>query len=95
MARNSKSSIAICLSRLDSLIQSVGRLQKAHASRCSGPTNEQSFHEIRLAKAAIEADYRELKTKLNEVRASLSDDDQEQRAKSQRRQMLVEKVFSR
>lgn len=93
MVRNSENSIAICLSRLDSLIQSVGRLQKAHASRGINPSNERSFREIRLAKAAIEADYQALKTKLNEVRASLADD--EQVAKSHRRQVLMEKVFSR
>lgn len=93
MEHNSASTIAICLSRLDNLIQSVGRLQKAHASRGTKPSNERSFHEIRLAKAAIEADYQALKTKLNEVRASLADD--EQRAKSERRRMLMEKVFSR
>jgi len=89
----SESSVAICLSRLDSLIQSIGRLQKAHASRGTHPSDERSFREIRLAKAAIDADYRVLKTKLDEIRISLADDNQ--RAKSQRRQMLVEKVFSR
>lgn len=91
--RNPETAIATCLSRLESLIQSVGRLQKAHISRDSDPSSECSFREIRLAKAAIEADYEVLKSKLNEVRAVLGDD--EQRAKSHRRQVLMEKVFTR
>lgn len=90
---DSESTIAGCLSRLDSLIQSVSRLQRAHALRASNPTGERSFHEIRLAKAAIEADYQTLKMKLTEVRDNLADD--EQRAKSARRRVLTEKVFSR
>ena len=89
--RSSDSSIATCLSRLDSLIQSVGRLQKAHASRCANPSNERAFRKIQLAKAAIEADYKALRAKLNEVRISLSDD--EELAKSKRRQKLLERVF--
>lgn len=93
MANASDSKIAACLTRLDNLIQSVGRLQKAHNSRGCDPSNERSFREIRLAKAAIESDYEVLKTKLNEMRVSLGDD--EQRAKSKRRQMLMEKVFPR
>lgn len=91
--RNPETAIATCLSRLESLIQSVGRLQKAHISRDSDPSSERSFREIRLAKAAIEADYEVLKSTLNEVRAVLGDD--EQRAKSHRRQVLMEKVFTR
>lgn len=90
---DSESAIVSCLSRLDNLIQSVGRLQRAHALRASNPASERSFHEIRLAKAAIETDYQTLKMKLTQVRDSLADDDQ--RAKTARRRMLTEKVFSR
>ncbi|MBN9290745.1 MAG: hypothetical protein J0H36_06405 [Hyphomicrobium denitrificans] len=90
---NPETAIATCLSRLENLMQSVGRLQKAHISRGSDPSNERTFREIRLAKAAIEADYEVLKSKLNEVRASLGND--EQRAKSHRRQALMDKVFTR
>jgi hypothetical protein len=93
MEHDSDSTIASCLSKLDNLIQSVGRLQKAHASRASNPTSERCFHEIRLAKAAIETDYETLKIKLTQVRDNLADDDQ--RAKTARRRMLTEKVFSR
>jgi hypothetical protein len=74
-------------------MKSVGRLQKAHISRGADITNERSFHEIRLAKASIEADYHAMKAKLHEIRTSV--DDEEQRAKSKRRQMLMEKVFPR
>ena len=93
MVRSRETAIATCLSRLESLMKSVGRLQKAHISRGADITNERSFHEIRLAKAAIEADYHVLKTKLHEIRTSR--DDEEQRAKSKRRQVLMEKVFPR
>lgn len=91
--RNTETAIAACLSRLEHLMQSVGRLQKAHVSRGCDASSERSFREIRLAKTAIEADYEALKSKLNEVRGSLNDN--EQRAKSRRRQMLMEKVFTR
>jgi hypothetical protein len=93
VTQDSESVISSCLSRLDSLIASVGRLQRAHALRVSNPTSERSFHEIRLAKTAIETDYETLKIKLTQVRDNLASD--EQRAKSARRQSLAEKVFSR
>jgi hypothetical protein len=93
VSQASENAISSCLSRLDSLIQSVGRLQRAHALRVNNPTSERTFHEIRLAKAAIESDYRTLKIKLTQVRDSLANE--EQRAKSARRRILMEKVFSR
>jgi len=93
VTRSSETSIATCLTRLESLIQSVGRLQKAHVSRGSDVSSERSFREISLAKAAIDSDYQILKSKLHEIRASLADE--EQRVKSKRRQMLMEKVFQR
>ncbi len=93
MSQDAETVIAGCLSRLDSLLGSVGRLQRAHALRVSDPRSERSFHEIRLAKAAIETDYQILKIKLTEVRDTLGDD--EQRARSARRHSLTTKVFSR
>lgn len=93
MAQDSDSVISGCLSRLDNLIKSVGRLQRAHALRIGNPTSERSFHEIRLAKTAIENDYQTLKIKLGQLRDNLAND--EQRAKSVRRQSLTAKVFSR
>lgn len=91
--QNVERAIAGCISRLDSLIDSVGRLQRAHALRSGNPASERSFHEIRLAKAAIETDYQNLKIKLTQVRDDLADDDQ--RAKAARRRTLTNKVFSR
>lgn len=93
MHQDSESAIASCLSRLDNLIQSVGRLQRAHALRATHPSSERSFHEIRLAKAAIDTDYQTLKTKLTQVRDELAG--KEQREKTARRRELTEKVFSR
>jgi hypothetical protein len=91
--RGSAAAIAICIARLDHLIQSVSRLQKAHAARGTGPADERSFHAIRLAKAAIDADYQTLRAKLIDVRSGLADD--EERSKSQRRRELMDKVFPR
>lgn len=93
MTQDSGRVITGCISRLDDLIESVARLQRAHALRISNPTSERSFHEIRLAKAAIETDYQTLKVKLAQVRDDLGDDDQ--RVKSARRRTLTDKVFSR
>jgi hypothetical protein len=93
LEHDSESTIVSCLSRLDNLIQSVGRLQRAHAQRAINPASERSFHEIRLAKAAIETDYQTLKMKLTQVRDSLAGD--EQRTKSARRRTLTDKVFPR
>jgi hypothetical protein len=93
VSHESESKIVSCLSRLDTLIQSVARLHRAHAQRASNPNSERCFHEIRLAKAAIDTEYETLKVKLSQVRDSLADD--EQRAKSARRRNLTDKVFSR
>ena len=93
MSHDTETVIAGCLSRLDSLLGSVGRLQRAHALRVSNPRSEQSFHEIRLAKAAIETDYQILKIKLTQVRDALGNE--EQRVQTARRQSLTTKVFSR
>ena len=93
MTQDSGRVITGCIPRLDDLIESVARLQRAHALRISNPTSERSFHEIRLAKAAIETDYQTLKVKLAQVRDDLGDDDQ--RVKSARRRTLTDKVFSR
>lgn len=93
MTQDSDSVISGCLSRLDNLIESVGRLQRAHALRVSNPTSERSFHEIRLAKTAIETDYQSLRMKLSQLRDDLASE--EQRVKSARRRSLTEKVFSR
>jgi hypothetical protein len=93
VTQNADSVISGCLSRLDNLIESVGRLQRAHALRIGNPASERSFHEIRLAKSAIETDYQTLKIKLGQLRDNLASD--EQRAKSARRRSLTEKVFSR
>jgi hypothetical protein len=93
VAQDSDSVICGCLSRLDNLIESVGRLQRAHALRLGNPTSERSFHEIRLAKTAIESDYQSLRMKLSQLRDDLASE--EQRAKSARRRSLTEKVFSR
>ena len=93
MTQDADSVITGCLSRLDNLIESIGRLQRAHALRVGNPTSERSFHEIRLAKTAIETDYQTLKIKLGQLRDTLASD--EQRAKSARRRSLTEKVFSR
>jgi len=93
VTQDSDSVISGCLSRLDNLIESVGRLQRAHALRVGNPTSERSFHEIRLAKTAIETDYQSLRMKLSQLRDDLASE--EQRVKSARRRSLTEKVFSR
>lgn len=72
MSYDSESVLSGCLNRLDSLVEAVGRLQRAHALRVSNPTSERSHDEARLAKAAIEADYQVLKIKLTQVRDSLA-----------------------
>ena len=91
MTQDNESIVSGCLTRLDNLIASVGRLQRANALRLSNPTSERAFHEIRLARAAIETDYQTLRIKLTRVRDELGGD--ERVAKSTRRRLLTERVF--
>lgn len=91
MTQNNESIVSGCLTRLDNLIASVARLQRAHALRLSNPSSERAFHEIRLARAAIETDYQTLRFQLAQVRDELGGD--EQMAKSARRKLLTERVF--
>lgn len=93
MPQDRDSAISSCLSRLDNLMQSVARLQRAHTRRSGDPGSERTFQEIRLAKTAIETEYQALRLKLTQIRESLADETEQ--IKSTRRRNLTAKVFSR
>ncbi|MBA2125291.1 hypothetical protein DLM45_03515 [Hyphomicrobium methylovorum] len=90
MAHDPNTLITGCLTRLDRIEASVARLQKAHAMRLSNPRGERAFNEIRLAKAAIEAECQVIKLKLTELRSQSTGD--EQREKLKRRQDIAARL---
>lgn len=92
MTQDSDTLISGCMMRLDRIQESVARLQKAHALRLSNPRGERPFNEIRLAKAAIEADCQVMKLKLAQIRNQCGTE--VQRKKLERQQAAVARLSS-